>query len=49
MMCLRWRLGCVIMHHGKVMAYVSRQLKVHKKNYLTHDLELAVVEIALKI
>jgi hypothetical protein len=33
---------------GKVVAYSSRQLKVHKKNYPTHDLELAVVIHALK-
>ncbi|WMV54950.1 hypothetical protein MTR67_048335, partial [Solanum verrucosum] len=34
-------LGCVLMQHGKVIAYASRQLKIHKKNYPTHDLELA--------
>ena len=27
-------LGCVLMQHGKVIAYVSRQLKVHEKKYL---------------
>ena len=32
-----------------VVAYASRQLKTHKRNYLTHDLELAVVVFALKI
>ena len=42
-------LGCVLMQHGKVVAYPSRQLKVHEKNYPTHDLELAVVVFALKI
>ncbi|KAH0636341.1 hypothetical protein KY285_036093 [Solanum tuberosum] len=42
-------LGCVLMQKGKVIAYDSRQLKVHEKNYLTHDLELAVVVFALKI
>ena len=26
-------LGCVLMHHGKVIAYASRQLKLHKRNY----------------
>ncbi|GJY20412.1 putative reverse transcriptase domain-containing protein [Tanacetum coccineum] len=33
----------------KVIAYASRQLKIHKKNYTTHDLELGVVVFALKI
>ena len=42
-------LGCVLMQDGKVVAYVSRQLKTHEGNYLTHDLELAAVVIALKI
>src|SRR5687767_15672439 len=37
------------MQNGKVIAYASRQLKVHEKNYPTHDLELAVVMYALKI
>ena len=30
-------LGCVLMQHGKVIAYASRQLKVHERNYLTRD------------
>ncbi|WMV08190.1 hypothetical protein MTR67_001575 [Solanum verrucosum] len=34
---------------GKVIAYASRQLKVHEKNYSTRDLELATVVFALKI
>ncbi|KAH0669267.1 hypothetical protein KY285_023426 [Solanum tuberosum] len=42
-------LGCVLMHNGKVIAYASRQLKVHEKNYPTYDLELAAVAFALKI
>ncbi|KAA0053491.1 DNA/RNA polymerases superfamily protein [Cucumis melo var. makuwa] len=42
-------LGCVLMQQGKVVAYASRQLKSHEKNYPTHDLELAVVVFALKI
>nr|BAL46523.1 hypothetical protein [Gentiana scabra x Gentiana triflora] len=41
-------LGCVLMQAGKVIAYASRQLKVHEKNYPTHDLELAAVVFALK-
>ena len=42
-------LGCVLMQKGKVIAYASRQLKPHEKNYPTHDLELAAVVFALKI
>nr|GEZ67796.1 putative reverse transcriptase domain-containing protein [Tanacetum cinerariifolium] len=33
----------------KVIAYASRQLKIHEKNYTTHDLELGVVVLALKM
>ncbi|KAA3487782.1 Transposon Ty3-I Gag-Pol polyprotein [Gossypium australe] len=36
-------LGCVLMQEGKVIAYASRQLKLHEKNYPTHDLELATI------
>ncbi|GKD19021.1 putative reverse transcriptase domain-containing protein [Tanacetum coccineum] len=32
-------LGCMLMQRGTVIAYASRQLKIHKKNYTTHDLE----------
>ncbi|GKA78468.1 putative reverse transcriptase domain-containing protein [Tanacetum coccineum] len=42
-------LGCVLTQRGKVIAYASRQLKIHKKNYTTHDLELGAVVFALKI
>jgi hypothetical protein len=41
-------LGCVLMQDGKVIAYGSRQLKKHERNYPTHDLELSVVVFALK-
>ena len=37
------------MQEGKVVAYGARQLKIHEKNYPTHDLELAAVSFALKI
>ena len=43
------RLGCVLMQEGKVVAYASRQLKPHEKNYPMHDLELAAIIFALKI
>jgi hypothetical protein len=36
------------MQEGKVVAYSSHQLKVHEKNYPTHDLELAAMVHALK-
>jgi hypothetical protein len=42
-------LRCVLMQEGKVIAYASRQLQKHEKNYPTHDLELAAVVHALKI
>ncbi|GJZ52145.1 putative reverse transcriptase domain-containing protein [Tanacetum coccineum] len=41
-------LGCVLMQRGKVIAYASRQLKIHEKNYTIHDLELGAVVFALK-
>ena len=45
----RVELGCVLMLNRKVIDYASRQLKLHEKNYPTHDLELADVVFALKI
>ncbi|GKA84257.1 putative reverse transcriptase domain-containing protein [Tanacetum coccineum] len=42
------KLGCVLMQRNKVIAYASRQLKIHEKNYTTHDLELGAVVFALK-
>ncbi|GJZ24584.1 putative reverse transcriptase domain-containing protein [Tanacetum coccineum] len=42
-------LGCVLMQRGKVISYASRQLKIHEKNYTTHDLELGAVVFAFKI
>ncbi|GJY11724.1 putative reverse transcriptase domain-containing protein [Tanacetum coccineum] len=41
-------LGAVLMQNEKVIAYASRQLKIHEKNYTTHDLELGAVVFALK-
>jgi hypothetical protein len=45
----RQGLGCVLMQEGKMVSYASRQLRKHEENYPTHDLELAVLEHALKI
>ncbi|GJT51300.1 retrotransposon protein, putative, ty3-gypsy subclass [Tanacetum coccineum] len=42
-------LGVVLMQNEKVISYASRQLKIHEKNYTTHDLELEAVVSALKI
>ena len=41
-------LGAVLMKENNVIAYASRQLTVHERNYLTHDLELVAVVCALK-
>ena len=41
-------LGAVLMQERNVIAYASRQLKVHECNYPTHDFELAAVVFALK-
>ncbi|GJU76986.1 putative reverse transcriptase domain-containing protein [Tanacetum coccineum] len=43
------RLGTVLMKREKVIAYASQQLKIHEKNYTTHDLVLGAVVFALKI
>nr|GEV29316.1 putative reverse transcriptase domain-containing protein [Tanacetum cinerariifolium] len=42
-------LGTILIQREKVIAYASRQLKIHKKNYTTHDFELGAVVFALKI
>ena len=41
-------LGCVLMQSERVVAYGSRQLKNHEKNYPTHDMELVAIVFALK-
>ncbi|GKA53307.1 putative reverse transcriptase domain-containing protein [Tanacetum coccineum] len=43
------KLGAVLMQKEKVIAYTSRQLKIHKKNYMTHDLEFGVVVFSLNM
>ena len=45
----RAELVCVLMWFGRVVTYGSHQLKNHKQNYPTHDMELAAVVFALKI
>ena len=42
-------LGCVLMQEGKMVAYASRQLKPHEKNYPMHDMELVAIVFAFKI
>ncbi|GJR31948.1 putative reverse transcriptase domain-containing protein [Tanacetum coccineum] len=41
--------GAVLMQRKKVIAYASRQLKVHEENYTTHDLELGAIVFALRL
>nr|GEX17054.1 reverse transcriptase domain-containing protein [Tanacetum cinerariifolium] len=41
-------LGAVLMQREKVITYASRQLKIHEKNYTTHDLELGSVELNMR-
>ncbi|XP_071686829.1 uncharacterized protein [Rutidosis leptorrhynchoides] len=41
--------GCVLMQRQKVIAYASRQLKIHEQNYTTHDLELGAMVFTLKM
>ncbi|GKC65987.1 putative reverse transcriptase domain-containing protein, partial [Tanacetum coccineum] len=42
-------LGAVLMQREKVIDYASRQLKIHEKNYTSHDLELEAVVFSLKL
>ncbi|GJR67634.1 putative reverse transcriptase domain-containing protein [Tanacetum coccineum] len=42
-------LGAMLIQREKVIPYESRQLKIHEKNYMTHELELGAVVFALKI
>ena len=46
---LKRGLGYVLMQHGHVIAYASRQLKSHEVNYPVYDLELAAVVFALRV
>nr|GEY43612.1 putative reverse transcriptase domain-containing protein [Tanacetum cinerariifolium] len=46
---LNKRLGAMLMQREKVISYASCQLKIHEKDYTTHDLELGAVVFALKI
>ncbi|GKC39940.1 putative reverse transcriptase domain-containing protein, partial [Tanacetum coccineum] len=41
-------LGVVLMKREKVIAYSSRQLKLHEENYTTHDLELEAKELNMR-
>jgi hypothetical protein len=42
-------LGCVLIQHGRMVAYASWQLRNHEVNYPTHNLELGAVVHTLKI
>nr|GFB89331.1 putative reverse transcriptase domain-containing protein [Tanacetum cinerariifolium] len=41
--------GAVLMQREKVIAYASRQSRIHEENYMTHDLELGAVVFALRL
>nr|GFA19600.1 hypothetical protein [Tanacetum cinerariifolium] len=41
--------GAVLMQREKVIAYASRQLKVHEANYTTHNLDLGAVVFTLRL
>lgn len=45
----KFGLGFVLMQEGRVVACALQWLKGHKRNYPTHNLELAVMVFALKI
>jgi len=42
-------IGGVLMQEGHAVAYESRKLKTHERNYAAHDLELLIVIYALKL
>ncbi|GKB94566.1 putative reverse transcriptase domain-containing protein [Tanacetum coccineum] len=42
-------LSAILIQREKVIAYASHQLKIHEKNYTTHNLELEAVVFALKM
>lgn len=42
-------LECVLMEHRQVIVYRSKQLKTHKRNYSTHDLEFVAIVYVLKL
>ena len=42
-------LGGVLTQEGHAIAYESRKLKIHEKNYATYDLQFPVVTHALKM
>lgn len=42
-------LSCILMKHGKVIAYASRQLRSYELSYRVHDLELVTIVFALMI
>jgi hypothetical protein len=42
-------LGRVLMQNGRLITYISRKLRRHEENYVTHDLELLSIVYALKV
>jgi hypothetical protein len=46
---LKQGLGDMLMGDGRVIVYTPRKLKQHEDIYATHDLDLVVVMLALKL
>jgi hypothetical protein len=42
-------LGGVLMQDSRLIAYISRKLRRHEENNVTHDLELLAIVYALKV
>jgi hypothetical protein len=42
-------LGKVLMQDSRVISYISRKLRRHEENYVTHDLELLAIVYALRV
>jgi hypothetical protein len=47
--CVKDGFGWSLVQKGEVVAYTSRQLKIHERHYPIHDLELATMMFVLKV
>lgn len=41
--------GFLLTWNGKVITYILRQIKIHKRNYTIHDVEVAAYVFVLKL